>query len=243
MDSSAGSQHYRSITYAFIWMHFLVPHLHFFVYISACLRGIRTHFTQLNALWHHAGLSVKLQLCGIQYRCQTSLPFCSRNHISPRSSFHPLVSFSVSFSSLTHPFFFYHFPSLSPLIFPLILSLFLIFPKTGFAASSADRILFQCQMKIPGMSAILSRRCNKSGTLRVIWRRLTQIPLARGLQLKGCYVAGVPGLFRFIPHICGLQPSHVPVLSCSIFNVYLFEGFRVLRKPDKTHFCLDFRLS
>lgn len=236
MDSSVGSQHYRSIRYAFILMHFLVPHSHFFVYISACLRGIWTHFTQLNALWHHAGLSVKLQLCGTRYRCQTY-------HISPRSSFHPLVSFSVSFSSLTRPFFFYHFPSLSPLIFPLILSLFPIFPKTGFAASSADRILFQCQMKIPGMSAILSRRCNKSGTLRVIWRRLTQIPLARGLQLKDCYVAGVPGLFRFISHTRGLQPSHVPVFPCSIFNVYLFEGFRVLRKPDKTHFCLDFRLS
>lgn len=170
--------------------------------------------------------------------------------LSARATTFPPVVHSILLSlSLSHsppslaPFFFYHFPSLSPLIFPLIFSLFPIFPKTGFAASSADRILFQCQMKIPGMSAILSRRCNKSGTLRVIRRRLTQIPLAWGLQLKGCYVAGVLGLFRFISHIRGLQPSHVPVFPCSIFNVYLFEGFRVLRKPDKTHFCLDFRLS
>lgn len=76
-----------------------------FLCISACLRGIRTHFTQLNMLWHHAGLSGKLQLRGTWYRCQTCLPLCSLNHFSPCSSFHPPVSSSVSFSSLPHPFF------------------------------------------------------------------------------------------------------------------------------------------
>lgn len=183
------------------------------MYNSACLRGIWTPFYPTNMLWHHAGLSVKLQLCGTWCWCHTCLPFFSLNHFFPCISFYPPVSSSVSlslwalvlFSSLI-------FPSLSPLIFPIILLLFPIFPKTGFAASSASRILFRCQIKIPGKSAILSQQWNKSRTLRVIWRRMTQIPpLALeqtwGLKLKGRYVAGVRGLFGFVHTLVGCSQA------------------------------------
>lgn len=160
---------------------------------------------------------------------------------APSTAFPPavhsiLLSLPLSHSPPSLTLFFYHFPSLSPSHLPSnSVSFPHLFRKTGFAASSAGRILFRCQMKIPGKSAILSRRSNKSGTLRVIWRRMTQIPLAleqtRGLQLKGRYVAGVPGLFRFISHICGLQLSLIPILPCHIFNVYFCEDFL---SPQKT---------
>ncbi len=113
-----------------------------------------------------------------------------------------------------------HFPSLFPLIFPQILFLFCIFPRTGFAASSAGRILFRCQIKIHGKSAIWSQWWNKSGTLRVIWRRMTQIPplalmQTRGLQLKGCYVAGVRGLFGFVHTLVGCSQAFHSFCSLS----------------------------
>lgn len=66
-----------------------------FMCISACLRGIWTHFHPANMFWHHAGLSVKLQLCGTWCWCQTCLPFFSLNHFSPCVSLCPPVSSSV----------------------------------------------------------------------------------------------------------------------------------------------------
>lgn len=186
------------------------------MYISACLRGIWTHFTQLtcsdtmlvwmsncSSLEHDA--SVKL---AFPFSLSTTILF-----LFPCISFYPLP--------LT-PNFFSHFRSLSSLIFPLILRLFRIFPKTGLAASSAGRILFRCQIKIPAKFAVLSQQWNKSGTLRVVsfWRRKTQIPplerrQTRRLQLKGRYVAGVRGLFWSFHALMGCNQASITDPLCA----------------------------
>lgn len=160
------------------------------MYIYACLRGIWTRFTQLTCsdtvlVWVSDCSSVVHDV-GVKH------------------------AFPFSLSTTFPPYF---FPSyLSPLIFPLILCLFPIFPKTGFAASSAGPILFRCQIEIPGKSAILSQWWEKSGALRVIWKRMTQIPplvleLTRGLQLKGRYVARVRGSFGLVHALVGCSQA------------------------------------
>lgn len=189
-------------------------HTHFSCTILLALGESEPHFTQLTC---SDTMLVWVSNCSsVEHDAGVTHAFL----FSPSTTFfpvflsiHPSLALSLSlslwalvlFSSLI-------FPSLSPLIFPIILLLFPIFPKTGFAASSASRILFRCQIKIPGKSAILSQQWNKSRTLRVIWRRMTQIPpLALeqtwGLKLKGRYVAGVRGLFGFVHTLVGCSQA------------------------------------
>lgn len=204
-----------------------------FMYIFACLRGIWTNFTQLTCsdivlVWVSSCSSVEHDAC-----VKHAFPFSLSTTFSP-VFLYMLLSLSLSNFGLL---FLSHFPSLFPLIFLQIPFLFPVFPRTGFVASSAGWVLFRCQIKTHGKSAILSQWWNKSRTLRVIWRRMTQIPplaleQTRGLQLKGCYVAGVHGLFGFCSHTRGLQPS-LPSLLLSVLRAAVLSLL----------LCLDFRVN
>lgn len=168
-------------------------------------------------VWLHAGLNVKLQLHGTWCHCQTCRPlFClNRNFFS--SSYH----ISEPLSLFLPPSFCSHFHSNS-LTFP-------IFPKTGIAASSSGQLLFQCQVKILGESAIVSQRWNKSC---VIWRRMTQSPSLRRPLIKRPIRGG--GFAACLPTI----PFHI--LSYSIL-IYAFVWR--LNSPRKDWFTLQPEVS
>lgn len=116
-----------------------------FMYVSACLRGIWTHFTQLTCsdtmlVWVSNCSSVEHDAT-----VKHAFPFSLSTTFSLCIFFLSSLLHSGTLSSLI----FRHFPLL---VFPLILCLFPIFPRTGFAASSAGRILFRCRIKILGKS-------------------------------------------------------------------------------------------
>lgn len=202
-----------------------MPHT-LLMYISACLRGIWTHFTQLTCsdtmlvrvsncssvehdanVKHAFSFSLSIMLLCLFSPC---LFFLSILSSSLYNCNHFPLSFSITFPS--------HFASNSP-SFP-------IFPKTGFVASSAGQILFRCQIKIPGKSSILSQRWNKSRTLRVMsfgaeWHRFPPLALGQtqGLQLKGSYVAGVLGLFGMFTHSVAYSTSVVFFMCVFVFEL------------------------
>lgn len=142
--------------------------------------------------------------------CETAAPWNMMPLSNMPSSFlsQPEIFFSSSYhiseplSLFLPPSFRSHFHSNS-LTFP-------IFPKTGIAASSSGQLLFQCQVKILGESAIVSQRWNKSC---VIWRRMTQSPSLRRPLIKRPIRGG--GFAACLPTI----PFHI--LSYSIL-IYAF---------------------
>lgn len=121
------------------------------MYISACLRPIWAHFTQLTCpdtvlVWVSNCSSVERD-AGVKRVVPFSLstafsPPCISLYTSVSGSVSPQLCFTL-FSSLIFSFsvtFPSHFPSKFS-FFPLS------FQRQAFAASSAGRILFRCQIK------------------------------------------------------------------------------------------------